>query len=276
MTSLLEKYRPQTLADVLGQPAVTRALTDFVVAPYSTGMLFHGDSGVGKSATAMALACDLGCRPDQGAFGGYTELASGEQTADAVRRELANLRHAPMFGSQWRVLVLNEADRMLLPAETLWLDALERLPDRTLVIFTTNMPEKLSKRFRDRCEQYHFTSETKRLKPHLRKLAEKVWAAEVGKGKAPGLDWLGLPRLGAADTLNASFRLALQQLTKLIREYKQRGAKGLKAVEQQLALDTVDDAHAHAACDHCGEMNDMPSTVTEWRCVACGKTFNVE
>ena len=60
------------------------------------------------------------------------------------------------MGSGWRVVVVNECDRMALPAETLWLDALERLPPRTVIVFTTNDPARLSRRFRDRCEQHRF------------------------------------------------------------------------------------------------------------------------
>src|SRR5436853_24501 len=60
-TSLVSKYRPKCLDEVLGQPEVVRALKLFVAAPYTTAMIMCGDTGVGKSASAVALAHEIGC-----------------------------------------------------------------------------------------------------------------------------------------------------------------------------------------------------------------------
>ena len=48
------------------------------------------------------------------------------------------LSFRPMLGSGWKVLVCNEADRMTTSAETIWLDALEGLPPKSVIVFTTN------------------------------------------------------------------------------------------------------------------------------------------
>jgi DNA polymerase III delta prime subunit len=64
-----------------------------------------------------------------------------------------------MFGSGWKVIVANEADRMTAQAETVWLDRLESLPPRTVIVFTTNYPEKLSQRLRDRCTRLVFEAQ---------------------------------------------------------------------------------------------------------------------
>jgi hypothetical protein len=58
-----------------------------------------------------------------------------------------------LFGSGWNVGIINEeSDRMALSVESVWLDALEHLPPKAVVVFTTNDPGRLSRRFRDGCE----------------------------------------------------------------------------------------------------------------------------
>ena len=53
-SKLTDKYRPRTLSEVLGQPEIVASLQRFVAAPYSCAMLFHGDSGIGKTSAAYA------------------------------------------------------------------------------------------------------------------------------------------------------------------------------------------------------------------------------
>jgi DNA polymerase III gamma/tau subunit len=225
MESLSIKYRPKNLSEVLGQPEVTRALRLFVQAPYPCPFLFHGDTGVGKTATAYALAYELGCAVEEGELGGLHEIASGRLTGEAVREQMNLLRYTPLMGSGWRVLICNEADAMTDGAEKQWLDALEHLPPRSVVVFTTNCLHKLSKRLRDRCEVFEFRSETTALRPAIRQLARRVWDAEVGQGACPNIDILGMPSLTGPEAMHASFRLALQQLQRYVRETKIGGVQ---------------------------------------------------
>ena len=131
---LTDKYRPRTLCEVLGQTEVVESLRRFVAAPYSCAMLFHGDSGIGKTSAAYALAHDLGCAVEEAELGGVFDIPSGSQTAESVRKILDLLRYRPQCGSGWRVLMVNECHRMALPVETIWLDALEHLPAKSVVI----------------------------------------------------------------------------------------------------------------------------------------------
>jgi replication-associated recombination protein RarA len=221
--NLVTRYRPQTLAEVLGQPDVVAALRAFVASPYPAALLFHGESGCGKTSAAYALARDLGCAVEEKELGGLCEIPSGSQSADQVREILHLLRFCPLMGSGWRVLIVNECDRMSLPAETIWLDGLEHLPPKTVIVFTTNDLGRLSKRFRDRCEVYTFESATDKIGPWIQALARRVWQREVGQGECPALDSLGMPTLADADAMHASFRLALQQLQRHIRQAKDQG-----------------------------------------------------
>jgi DNA polymerase III delta prime subunit len=87
----------------------------------------------------------------------------------------------PWHGSGWKVVIVNEADRMARPAETIWLDVLEAIPARTVIIFTTNEASRLSQRFLDRCTRLAFESDADKLHASAIAFASAVWKAETGK-----------------------------------------------------------------------------------------------
>jgi replication-associated recombination protein RarA len=176
---LTERYRPLTLADICGQEEAVGVLGRFAQHPYSTAYLFDGETGTGKTSAALALANALGCDLSKQEFGGVYVIASGEQSADSVRETCRMMYNAPWHGSGWKVVVVNEADRMSSPAETVWLDRLEALPPKTVVIFTTNYPGKLSARFADRCTRLTFESDAEKLRASATQFASAIWKAET-------------------------------------------------------------------------------------------------
>ncbi|MCK6470864.1 MAG: AAA family ATPase [Planctomycetes bacterium] len=178
---LAEKYRPIRLQSIFGQPQIVRHLKGFAAAPFPAAYLFSGETGTGKTSAALALAAELGCDMDQKEFGGVQVIASGEQSAEAVRECSERMWLSPMCGSGWKVFILNEAERMHLQAETIWLDRLENIPPRTVIVFTTNHAEKLSQRFRDRCVHLPFESDARRLQESVRVFLQRIWKAETGK-----------------------------------------------------------------------------------------------
>ena len=184
--SLAERYRPTSLDCVWGQEPVVKFLRAFASAPYPTALIFEGETGTGKTSAALALADALGCdmtqKPPE--FGGVQTIASGEQSAEAVREAYRKMWNTPFYGSGWKVVIVNEADRMARPAETIWLDVLEAIPARTVVIFTTNEADRLSPRFRDRCTRLAFESDADKLRASATAFATAVWKAETGKQPA--------------------------------------------------------------------------------------------
>src|SRR5260370_14816317 len=160
MESLAIKYRPKNLSEVLGQPEVVRAVRLFVAQLYPASFLFHGATGVGKTSCAVAMAYELGIAVDEGELGGFTEIPSGRLTGEAVKEQMNLLRYTPLVGSGWRMLVCNEADAMTDGAEKQWLDALEHLPPRSVVVFTTNNLAKISPPLPNPSKVFAFHRET--------------------------------------------------------------------------------------------------------------------
>lgn len=181
MINLCEKYRPSTIADIIGQSDATQTIGAFLSDPYPCAFLFSGDSGTGKTSAAISLANGLGVSSDNDELGGMNTIASGEQTSDSIRAIVNRLSFYPMYGSGWKVLIVNECDRMHMQAETIWLDVLENIPPHTVIVFTTNNPDELSDRFIDRCNHVQFTSSisTTILGDYARRLAKLETGEDV-------------------------------------------------------------------------------------------------
>jgi DNA polymerase III delta prime subunit len=208
---LTEKYRPTCLDAIFGQADVVKILRKFAKSPHPTAFIFEGETGTGKTSAALALASALGCELSQKEFGGVLSIASGEQTADAVRDSYRQMYNIPWHGSGWKVVIANEADRMARPAETIWLDVLEAIPAKTVIIFTTNEADRLSQRFIDRCTRLTFESDAEKLRVSATALAAAVWKAETGKQPAPA-QVHQIVRATEADG-QLSFRRLMQHLT---------------------------------------------------------------
>lgn len=204
--NLVSRHRPATLAGIVGQSGIVAALRSFTRKPCPAAFVFAGESGIGKTAAAWALANELGCDPD---WGGVVEIPAGKQDGRAVDELFRSLHLRPLGGSGWKVAIINEADRMTDQAEAIWLDALERIPAKTVIVFTTNNPRRLSDRFRRRCEVHHFDSTSTAFQKALGDLVRRVWKEETGGDLAELPEGLGQFEL--ADE-HYSIGLALQQI----------------------------------------------------------------
>jgi hypothetical protein len=157
------------------------------------------------------MAGELGCDPD---WGGVVEIPSGSQDGAAVRELLRSLSLRPLGGSGWKVAIVNEADRMTEQAEATWLDGLERLPPRTVVIFTTNTLRRMSARFVRRCEVVEFDATSETFREGMEQLVRIIWQAETGRELHAIPDGLGKLEL-ADDSYSIGF--ALQQIAPYVR-----------------------------------------------------------
>jgi replication-associated recombination protein RarA len=210
MSRLERKYAPKSLAELRGQPHIVRYLTKFVADPAPQVFMFSGGSGVGKTMTGRLLAAALGADPSKDALGGFHQIPAGQQTAESVIETFRGLALRPMFSKTgWKVLTVDEADRMSPAAENIWLGRLEQLPARSVIVFTTNHPEKLPQRIVNRCTQFAFNDTVAALSAPLKEFSCDVWEAETGSRACPIADAAGHPRMG---DWNPSFRLALRDL----------------------------------------------------------------
>ena len=151
MTSLHQRYRPQSFNAVIGNEATIERLQAVLSnekrRPHS--YLLHGPSGCGKTTIGRIIATELGCKGAD-----FVELDSadfrGIDTVRGIRRQIA---YAPME-SKCRVWLLDEAHALTNDAQTALLKSLEEPPSHVYFILCTTLPKKLLLTLRSRCSQY--------------------------------------------------------------------------------------------------------------------------
>ena len=151
MTSLYQRYRPQSFNAVIGNEATIEKLKAVLSnekrRPHS--YLLHGPAGCGKTTLGRIIVKELGCKGMD-----FVELDGADfRGIDTVR---GIRRHSPYLPleSKCRVWMLDEAHALTNDAQTALLKSLEEPPSHVYFILCTTMPKKLLPTIRSRCSQY--------------------------------------------------------------------------------------------------------------------------
>ena len=168
------KWRPQRLADLVGQEPVTRTLRQALVQKrLAHAYLLCGPRGTGKTSTARILAMAINClnpqedgEPDNAchlctgiAEGRSLDLieidAASNRGIDEIRSLREKVRYAPSE-SAYKVYVLDEAHMLTDAAADALLKTLEEPPPHVIFILATTDPQRLPATITSRCQRFDF------------------------------------------------------------------------------------------------------------------------
>jgi replication factor C small subunit len=151
----IEKYRPKKLEDVVGQTEVIKRLSSYIKSKNLPHLLFSGQPGVGKTASAICVAREI--------FGedwtnNFTELnASDERGIDVVRTKIKNFaRTSPLGDADFKIIFLDEADALTSDAQSALRRTMEKYTSTCRFILSCNYSSKIIEPIQSRCAVYRF------------------------------------------------------------------------------------------------------------------------
>ncbi|OKY78793.1 MAG: ATPase involved in DNA replication HolB small subunit [Candidatus Methanohalarchaeum thermophilum] len=168
MEPLTEKYRPKALDEVVGQPENIETIKKLLEKRESQqipSLLLYGGAGLGKSATAEAIANEINA-----------ELSKFNASSEG-KKETAKEKIVPALRNAWRpkVVVIEEADGLSGHAQmSLKEDISQNQSTKAILILITNHIDKIVDPIKSRCMPFEYEPiETKQIKQHLEHIAKK-------------------------------------------------------------------------------------------------------
>lgn len=152
----IEKYRPQSLKDVVGQERVTKRLQAYVAAKNVPHLLFAGPAGTGKTTSVLALAKEL--------FGkdtwryNFKELnASDERGIGIIRGKIKDFaRTAPIGDTPFKIIFLDEADSLTIDAQAALRRTIEKYTRICRFVLSVNYSSKIIEPIQSRCVVFRY------------------------------------------------------------------------------------------------------------------------
>jgi DNA polymerase-3 subunit gamma/tau len=173
---LARKYRPQSFADLIGQDALVRTLTNAIESGrVAQAYVLTGVRGVGKTTTARILAKALNYAGPDGKAGptaGPTddcelcraiaedrhvdviEMDAASRTGvDGIRELIESVRYRPVE-ARYKVYIIDEVHMLSTPAFNALLKTLEEPPPHVVFIFATTEIRKVPVTVLSRCQRF--------------------------------------------------------------------------------------------------------------------------
>lgn len=152
----VDKYRPQSFDEIVGQEYFVSRVKAFLESKNLPHLLFAGTPGTGKTTTALVIAREL--YGENGVKGNFLELnASDDRGIDVIRnqiKEFAKLKS--LTNVPYKLIVLDEADSLTKEAQQALRRTMEKFSTSCRFILACNEISKLIDPIQSRCVIFKF------------------------------------------------------------------------------------------------------------------------
>jgi len=153
-TLWVEKYRPQTLSEYVGNDMIKETIQQYLDSNDIPHLLFYGKAGTGKTTLAKLIVNTIKCD--------FMIInASDENNVDTVRNKVKGFASSVGF-SGFKVIILDEFDYMTPNAQAILRNLMETFSKHCRFILTCNYIEKIIDPIQSRCQSFAITPPTKK------------------------------------------------------------------------------------------------------------------
>ena len=171
--ALYRKFRPSSFADVIGQEAIVKTLTNKIkTGSIRHAYLFSGSRGIGKTTCAKIFARAINClSPENGSPCGKCKVcqelaaqnnmdileidAASNNKVDEIRELKEKVKYPPISG-KYKVYIIDEVHMLTESAFNALLKTLEEPPSYVVFILATTEAYKLPATILSRCLKFDF------------------------------------------------------------------------------------------------------------------------
>ncbi|MGQ9679810.1 MAG: replication factor C small subunit [Candidatus Bathyarchaeia archaeon] len=152
-----EKYRPQTLDEIVNQSEIVSRMKKFVKERNIPHLLFVGPAGVGKTTTILALSRDL-FGPSYRNY--VMELnASDERGINVIREKVKSFAQTTAISPEapFKILIMDEADSLTSAAQHALRRTMEIYTKTCRFCLIGNYSENIIEPIQSRCSVFRFS-----------------------------------------------------------------------------------------------------------------------
>jgi len=151
----IEKYRPKTIDEIIGQDETKTRLKGFVEAKSLPHLLFAGPPGTGKTSTVITLATEI--FGEGNIYGNLLELnASDDRGIDIIRNEVKDFAKTLPIDAPFKIISLDEADALTSAAQHALRRTMEKYVSSSRFVLLCNYPGKIIEPIQSRCAFFRF------------------------------------------------------------------------------------------------------------------------
>ena len=166
-----EKYRPETLDEIVGQEKIVERLSAFVDEGTIPHLMFAGPAGTGKTTSAVALAKDL--YGDEWKQNFMETNASDDRGIDVVREKIKDFARTKPVNAEYKIIFLDEADALTTDAQQALRRTMEQFSDNARFILSCNYSSKIIDPIQSRCAVFRFNRlENEEVEEYITRIAE--------------------------------------------------------------------------------------------------------